>query len=305
MSSPSPVVSVVIPTRNRAKELAVRVREMAAQTLEDHEVVIVDDGSSDETPAVARAAAAEDDRVRYVRVDPPVGMPGVLQRCLDEARSDLVSIFHDHDEYCANILERLLVALRSSPEAAFAFCGITLVGSNAAEEVHLHPPGFGQRQDVLTAFVRNGACPVCASATMVRKHRLPTPAFDPRLGLFADVRLWCQLSATSPSGYVREPLVRVQGWDEGEGLRKHNWEIIGSLARLRRELATTIAPGPGRFLLLRLRIFASCMRERVRFIARLIRHALRGNPLPEPALRGLPRPVAWPIRRLDPGKQEG
>jgi glycosyltransferase involved in cell wall biosynthesis len=296
----SPRVSVVIPTRNRADDLRARVSEIANQSLPDHELVIVDDGSEDHTPSVAELAAAADERVRYVRLDPPLGMPRVLQRAVDEAGADLVAIFHDHDSYAPTVLDRLASALGERPDAAFAFCSIFSVDpASGRRQEMVHPAEFGAPGDVLSAFVRSGACPVCASATLLRKNRLPAVAFEPGLGLFADVPLWCRLSATSPSPYVPEPLVSVQGWDETESLTKLNWEIIGKLASLRRQLvASHMQLSGAQAVLLRGRIRLAAAVSRGRFVIRLLRHASRNGPVPENALRGLPRPLTALTHRL-------
>lgn len=58
-----PVASVIVPSRNRASSLEKLLASLDGQTFEDFEIVVVDDGSTDETPNVARRSA----RVRYVR----------------------------------------------------------------------------------------------------------------------------------------------------------------------------------------------------------------------------------------------
>lgn len=295
----NPRVSVVIPTRNRADDLRARVSEIANQSLSDHELVIVDDGSEDHTPSVAELAAAADERVRYVRLDPPLGMPGVLQRAVDEAGANLVAIFHDHDSYAPTILECLASALTEQADASFAFCSIFAIDATSGDrQLMEHSPEFGQQGDVLSAFVRSGACPVCASATLLRKDRLPTVPFEPDLGLFADVSLWCRLSAAAPTPYVREPLVVVQGWDETESLTKLNWEILGRMARLRRALVAHMGLSRTQALRLRGRIYLGTQAARGKFVLRLLRHAFRTRTVPAGALRGLPRPFAALTRRL-------
>src|SRR3954454_10978171 len=63
-----PAVSVVVICYNDAGNLPAAVRSASRQTLRDIEVLIVDDGSSDETPQVAAGLAAADERVRYHRL---------------------------------------------------------------------------------------------------------------------------------------------------------------------------------------------------------------------------------------------
>src|SRR4051812_133040 len=64
-----PAVSIVVICYNDAGNLPAAVRSATRQTLRDLEVVIVDDGSGDDTPSVARALAAADPRVRYQRLE--------------------------------------------------------------------------------------------------------------------------------------------------------------------------------------------------------------------------------------------
>jgi glycosyltransferase involved in cell wall biosynthesis len=291
----APVVSVCMPTHNRADELAKRVEEMRAQTFEDFEFVIVDDGSTDDTPSVAGSAQEAEDRVRYVRLDPAARMPGVLERCMQEARTDYVAIFHDHDSYDPRTIEELRRALDDQPDALFSFCGITATTS-AGHESFVEPPGFGRRGEIVDSFIQTGACRVCASATMVRRELLPDPAFRPELGLFADVGLWCELSVRGPSAYVPESLVTVVGWERPEGLAKGNLETLGKLTDLRREYATRIAGSEEERRALDRHIVRHSTQERRRFLLRLVKQALRGGEIPPAALREVPAPVHGTVR---------
>ena len=60
-------VSVIIPAYNAASHLAATLRSASAQTVRDLEVIVVDDGSDDETSAVGKALATSDDRIRIIR----------------------------------------------------------------------------------------------------------------------------------------------------------------------------------------------------------------------------------------------
>jgi glycosyltransferase involved in cell wall biosynthesis len=92
-------VSVCIPARNEA--LSIRACVEAALALDPFEVVVVDDGSSDATPAILRELAARDERLRVVRVDEPlpagwVGKPRACARLVEHARGDSL-LFLDAD----------------------------------------------------------------------------------------------------------------------------------------------------------------------------------------------------------------
>ena len=85
-----PLVSVVLPVRDGASTLEAALRSLAAQTFARSEVVVVDDGSRDDTPQVARAWEQRDARFRVLRTGPE-GIVAALQRGLAEARGRYVA----------------------------------------------------------------------------------------------------------------------------------------------------------------------------------------------------------------------
>src|SRR4051794_13197703 len=96
MAPTEPTVSVVVPTYNQPRLLSETLDGVLAQTFADFEVVVVDDGSTDDTPAVLARYAGRDGRVRVVR-QPNAGIGAARNRGLDEARGRYVAPL-DHDD---------------------------------------------------------------------------------------------------------------------------------------------------------------------------------------------------------------
>ena len=90
---PAPLVSVVIPTYNRPALLAETLRSVFAQTFTDYEVIVVNDGSTDDTEARLRAYG---DRVRLI-TQANQGIGAARNRGLDEARGRYIALL-DHDD---------------------------------------------------------------------------------------------------------------------------------------------------------------------------------------------------------------
>lgn len=88
------LVSVVVPTRNRAPLLRCSLRSVLAQTWPAVEIVVVDDGSTDETP---RLLSMEFPQVRFVRLDSPVGPGGARNIGIANARGRWVLFLDDDD----------------------------------------------------------------------------------------------------------------------------------------------------------------------------------------------------------------
>ena len=94
----APLVTVVLPVRDGAATLGAALRSLAAQTFSGYEVVVIDDGSRDDSVEIARQWARRDGRFRLVRM-PPGGIVPALRRGLAEARGTLVARM-DADDVC-------------------------------------------------------------------------------------------------------------------------------------------------------------------------------------------------------------
>jgi glycosyltransferase involved in cell wall biosynthesis len=95
MPAVPPIVSVCIPTYNRAPLLAQAIRSVLGQTLQDFELVISDNASTDDTEALVRSF--DDPRIRYVRNQTNLGNRANFNRCLQLARGAYLTIFQDDD----------------------------------------------------------------------------------------------------------------------------------------------------------------------------------------------------------------
>ena len=120
-----PDVSVVIPAYNEAAGIAATIRSMAASRYRGRiEIIVVDDGSSDDTAAIARSL-----RIPYVRVitQPNSGKPGALNRGIAEARSDILILVDADTIFQADTIGRLVAPLAAADVGAVS--GNTKVGN--------------------------------------------------------------------------------------------------------------------------------------------------------------------------------
>lgn len=110
-SSGGPLVSIGIPTYNRAATLGRSLESALAQTHSPLEVIVADDGSRDGTAELCRAIAARDARLRYLRSEENRGSTDAFNRLFVECRGEFVMMLADDDwidaEYVARCLERL------------------------------------------------------------------------------------------------------------------------------------------------------------------------------------------------------
>jgi hypothetical protein len=109
----APLISICIPTYNRALYLGEAISSALAQKYPHFEVLVVDDGSTDGTEAVVRAC--HDPRLRYVRQDNK-GRPAARNRCVREAKGEFILWLDSDDILLGGVLRDYLRALWQTPD---------------------------------------------------------------------------------------------------------------------------------------------------------------------------------------------
>jgi GT2 family glycosyltransferase len=115
----APVVSVVIPLYNKAPHVERTLRSVFAQTFEDYEVIVIDDGSTDDS--AARVAALRHPRLHLIR-QANAGPGAARNRGIAEARGGIVAFIDADDEWHPDYLRHAVGQLHEHPEAAAVTC---------------------------------------------------------------------------------------------------------------------------------------------------------------------------------------
>ena len=123
MSSPIPLISVLLPVYNAAATLEGAVRSLLCQTFRDFETVAVDDGSSDESPLVLQRLRDADPRVRPIFC-PHKGLIAALNTGLRYVRGDLIARMDADDGSHPRRLERQVQVLTEHPEVSVVGCRV-------------------------------------------------------------------------------------------------------------------------------------------------------------------------------------
>jgi glycosyltransferase involved in cell wall biosynthesis len=112
-----------MPTFNQAAFIRRALGSLSAQTLADWELVIVDDGSTDETQVVVAPYLAADKRIHYHRLAANQGLGAALNHALDQARARLIAYLPADDLYYPDHLLLLAASLAADPTAVLAYSG--------------------------------------------------------------------------------------------------------------------------------------------------------------------------------------
>lgn len=194
-----PRFSAVIPAHNAAATLGSAVRSVFSQTSQDFEVIVVDDGSTDDTLSIARELQ-RDPRVHVVS-QPNLGLAGARNTGIDHSRGRYVGFLDSDDLWMPSYLEVLGTALDSDPGAGFAYTDgwalddetrrIRRTTTMARLRPPAHPPT--EAGDFLLCYVRANFIP---AETLVRRAVLDeVGAFDVTLPAAEDYELWLRMLA--------------------------------------------------------------------------------------------------------------
>ncbi len=217
----TPTVSVIIPTYNRAELLPRALDSVRAQTFGDWEIVLVDDGSTDETETVAaKYSRILGPRFVYYRQENQ-GASAARNRGLNLSRGRFLAFLDSDDEYLPRKLERQLALFELRPELGLVYSDyayVDLAGSQhpsafatchaLARQVPSAPvaPGlFLCRGNLLDWLLREYF--IATIVGMVRREVLGNDIrFPEELSYAEEWLFYLQVAQKCPAGFVDEPL---------------------------------------------------------------------------------------------------
>jgi glycosyltransferase involved in cell wall biosynthesis len=222
-----PRVSAIIGTWNRARYLGQAISSILRQTVEDLELIVADDGSTDETADVVRGF--EDERVRHLP-GPHSGISRNLNRALEAARAPYVALLDSDDWSYPPRLERQAAVLDARPEVAVVGHRMLEVDGNGRE---LSPRVTFAAGDVNFELMHFN--PISNSCAMLRREAaLAVGGFDPAYRCAVDWNLWLRIA----DRHV------VHSLDEVLGVRRmheSNISVRQERAQIRAGLRTRVA----------------------------------------------------------------
>lgn len=238
MPETNPLVSICMPTYNRASALRRGLADAQRQRYEPLEIVISDNASTDETEAVCRDAAAGDSRIRYIRQAANIGLYGNHNFLVTAARGAHLSFFHDHDEHDPEMLGRYVAFLEAHPRVGVVGAAWDLIDRDGRS---LGARAYPSREVIpglqyIDQTIRSGRSCIGIPGALIRRDALGDIRFDEggHLG-FGDFVVWFRIAETWDMGHLHE---RLWGW-------RH--ETTGQSARTIVSLARDYEENLGRY----------------------------------------------------------
>ena len=202
------MISVVIPLYNKVEQVVQTLRSVLAQTFQEFEVVIVDDGSTD--GSVEKVRSVQDGRIRIIGQQ-NAGVAAARNRGIAEARYDFVAFLDADDEWKPTYLETQYNLAQKYKDCDVYACNYEF--RNAAGKVTptiLHKLPFDSEDGVLSNYFEVACCshpPLWTSAVMVRKSAIQAVGGFP-VGIKSgeDLLTWARLAISYKIAFNKKTL---------------------------------------------------------------------------------------------------
>lgn len=201
----APLISVVMPSYNSADTIEASLRSVVAQTYPALEIIVVDDGSSDETVARARAIPCERP-IQVVAEGRNQGAPRARNRGAELAKGEFLAFLDSDDTWSPDKLDRQIQAMLAAPETVLCYTQIR------------HDDHLG-REIYTSEYERSGALGAdllarnvvgSTSSVMIRRDAFfRVGGFDPGFTACQDWDLWVRLAEAGPFACCAAPLTQL------------------------------------------------------------------------------------------------
>ena len=198
-------VSVVIPAYNHARYLAAAIDSALAQTYAPVELIVVDDGSTDDTP---RVLAAYGDRIRVIR-QPNQGAGAARNAGLAASRGEYVAFLDSDDIWLPRKLELQMARFDADPDLGLVHCGAETIDEEGRTIGYLLDGLEGWVASDLLRLDREVMGPG-SDIVVPRRVAEEVGGFDERLPPSEDWDFSYRIAARYRVGYVAEPLIRYR-----------------------------------------------------------------------------------------------
>jgi glycosyltransferase involved in cell wall biosynthesis len=181
-----PLVSIILPTYNRANLLNNSIETCLSQTLKDIELIVVNDCSTDSTKKIVEAYMAKDARVRLITNERNLRLPASLNKGFDNANGKYFTWTSDDNLYSPNALEVLSQTLENNSNADLVYANYNIIDDN--DKV----TGVAIMNDINESFMLWKGCGSCFMYKAIIHET--NKGYDPTLFLIEDYDFFLRAS---------------------------------------------------------------------------------------------------------------
>jgi glycosyltransferase involved in cell wall biosynthesis len=204
----TPKVSIIIPTSNRAQLLIRAIKSVLNQTFQDFELIIVDDGSTDNTKEIVEQYQKNDSRIKYIWQENSGSPPMPKNIGIKHSQGKYIAFLDSDDEWLFEKLEKQLKLFKQgSNKLGLVGCDAIIVNEKTTKQWIYHTPKYSTKDNFVRLLDGNFVC--STSSTMIKKSVLDDVGdFDENFLFPEDWDLWIRISQKYRIDFVYEPLFK-------------------------------------------------------------------------------------------------
>jgi glycosyltransferase involved in cell wall biosynthesis len=203
---PAPIFSFIVPAHNAAAYVQDALASMMAQSFTDFECIVIDDGSSDETPRILRRMAATDSRLKVVS-RPNRGLVATLNELISLARGRYLARMDADDRCHPDRLARQFEFLEAQPDCVAVGANVTMIDPSG-RKLKLHRLPSGHEAIVNELLEGNGGAMIHPAVTIRASALAKTGPYSTEYaGYGEDWDLYLRLSQNGRLANLGEPLL--------------------------------------------------------------------------------------------------
>jgi glycosyltransferase involved in cell wall biosynthesis len=230
-----PLVTIAIPTFNRASWLGECIGAALAQSYQNFEVLVSDNASTDETPVVL--GQISDPRLRVVRQEENIGLIRNWNACLAEATGDYIVFVSDDDLVAPFLLERCVTLIKEEPKLPIVIC---LTDTSILDEGHTlqatpsqkFGTGVWDGGDLLLEYLRRRISPTMCGVLFRTEKLRAIGGFPLDMPHAEDASCWVQVLMASKAGFINESCATYSIHSTAETARLSDDAIVGDFRKL-------------------------------------------------------------------------
>lgn len=223
------LVSVIMPCFNSEKTLKQAVDSVLNQTFQSFELIVVDDGSTDNSYKILTEFAYKDSRVKVFKNEKNLGLMITLNKAISLASSDYLARLDSDDEMLPTRLEKQKKFLDENPDIAAVGSWYFFMGRSITQDILFKLPVTPE--DIQRDILKEN--PICHPSVMMRKSLLQeVGGYRSEFKNSEDYDLWLRLTKTYKVANIPEPLIRYRLSLGGNSIaRQHEMRIFHELAK--------------------------------------------------------------------------
>jgi len=198
-------VSIVIPTLNRAHLVTRAIKSVLTQTYQDFEIIVVDDGSQDETEKVVQQCGGK--RIKYIKHQKTMGPGAARNTGIDISYGEYIAFLDSDDEWLPTKLEKQITLFKKTTfNTGLIYCGVAhidQINRNVKEKWIPNYRGYVFEKNLSENFIVSGSSTVIVQRKALEK----AGKFDESLPSCEDWDLWIRIARHYEFDYIPEILV--------------------------------------------------------------------------------------------------